>query len=271
MVLYFSATGNTEYIAKKLAKELNDDCLNLLERIRQKDYARITSKKPFVICSPVYVCEMPDFLRDFLARLKFSGNRTVYFVFTSGGYAGISGMMAKILFSKKKMEYRGHAEFKMPRNYIASDMYPELSDEENLRRIRESDRRIPEIAEAIRTGQKLRSRYVFLFEKIITIPFQPLWVRYKQPAKDFYATDACIGCEKCERMCPVKNISMKGKRPEWHDKCYHCMACIGNCPVEAIEYGDITLHKKKYNIERVLREVAAAKEHTDDDLSESEF
>ena len=35
MVLYFSATGNTEYIAQELAKRLDDTCINLLDRIKK--------------------------------------------------------------------------------------------------------------------------------------------------------------------------------------------------------------------------------------------
>lgn len=45
MVLYFSATGNTEYIAKELAKRTNDECVNLLERIKKQDFSPIHSEK----------------------------------------------------------------------------------------------------------------------------------------------------------------------------------------------------------------------------------
>lgn len=38
MVLYFSGTGNTEYIAQELARRLGDECVNLLERIRTDDH-----------------------------------------------------------------------------------------------------------------------------------------------------------------------------------------------------------------------------------------
>lgn len=37
MVVYFSATGNTEFIAKELATRLNDECVNLLDRIKAGD------------------------------------------------------------------------------------------------------------------------------------------------------------------------------------------------------------------------------------------
>ena len=105
MVLYFSATGNTEYIARELAKRLSDDCINLLDRIKNKDHTVLHSEKPFIICAPVYVCEMPRFMSSYLKKQTFSGNKNVYFIFTSGGYCGISGPLAKSMFKKKKMNY----------------------------------------------------------------------------------------------------------------------------------------------------------------------
>ena len=124
MVLFFSATGNTEFIARQLALKLGDGCLNLLDRVKRGDHSPIHSEKPFIICAPVYVCEMPRFLAKYLKQQTFTGSRDVYFIFTSGGYAGISGQLAKAMVRKKKMRYLGHAEFKMPRNYVANDHYP---------------------------------------------------------------------------------------------------------------------------------------------------
>ena len=130
MVLYFSATGNTEYIAQELAKRLNDSCLNLIERIKVQDHSPLHSEKPFIICAPVYICEMPRFMSKYLKQQTFTGSKDVYFIFTSGGYCGISGVLSKSMMKKKKMNYLGHAEFRMPRNYIVSDAYPLLNPEE---------------------------------------------------------------------------------------------------------------------------------------------
>ena len=130
MILYFSATGNTEFIAKELAKKLDDECVNLLYRVKTNDHTPLHSEKPFIICAPVYVCEIPRFMTKYLKEQTFTGNKEVYFIFTSGGYCGISGVLAKSLFKKKNMIYRGHAEFKMPRNYVINDSYPMLEKEE---------------------------------------------------------------------------------------------------------------------------------------------
>ena len=247
MILYFSATGNTEFIAKELAKRTDDECVNLLKRIKEQDYTPIHSEKPFVICAPVYVCEIPRFMMKYLKKLSFTGSKDVYFILTSGGYCGPSGLLLKNIFKAKKMRPHGHAEFKMPRNYVASDSYPMLAKEQVEERILDSCKQLDQVASDILAGNKLTARHVFLFETIITVPFNPIWCKYKLTAKDFRVEDACIGCGKCERLCPLNNIKIVDKKPVWGNQCTHCMACIANCPVDAIEYGEITKDKERYN------------------------
>lgn len=254
MVLYFSATGNTGFIAEELANRLDDNAVNLLKRIREKDYSPITSEKPFIICVPVYVCEIPPFVCELIRKTPLEGNKNIYFIFTSGGYSGICSTMAKLLARKKGLNYMGSADFKMPRNYIANNTYPELTEDEIRRRIDVSYKLIPEISDLIKGGQKLvkRSKHVWLFEILITVPFTPVWTRIKQGVKKFSVSDKCIGCKKCANLCPLNVITPDEKgRPVWDAKmCAHCMSCIQNCPVEAIDYGDITPSKKRYTFGR---------------------
>jgi len=141
----------------------------------------------------------------------------------------------------------GHAEFKMPRNYVASDAYPMLDRQEVEARIKNSYKQLEQVAADILEGKALRARHVYLFETMITLPLNPIWCKYKLTAKDFFAEDTCIGCGKCERLCPLNNIKLIRKRPVWSQRCTHCMACIGNCPVNAIQYGNITKNKEPYN------------------------
>ena len=250
MVLYFSATGNTEFLAKELAARLNDQCVNLLSRIKSQNYEPLHSDKPFIICAPVYVCEMPRFLSKYLKKQTFSGSKEVYCIFNSGGYCGISGVLAKSLFKKKHMTYRGHAEFTMPRNYVVSDAYPMLEKAEVEERLLKAYRQLDQVSEDILAGKKLTARHIYFFESLITVPFNPVWCKYKLTAKDFYVKDSCIGCKKCEKLCPLNNITIVDKKPVWSNQCTHCMACISNCPVKAIEYGNITQNKEPYTFEK---------------------
>lgn len=255
MVLYFSATGNTKFIAESIAKKLGDGLLDLLPRIKEQDFSPIRSKKPFVICCPVYVCEMPKFLIEYLKRVRLEGNRLAYFVFTCGGYAGISGNIAADIVNRKRMFYMGRMEITMPNNYAANDHYAANPPEEILYRIQRAEYMTSTIALDIKNKKKLRARHVYFFEKLVTAPFTPIWIRTKQPSKPFYATDKCVGCGRCVKLCPLNNISLgEDKKPVWKAPCAHCMACICNCPTEAIEYGNITQNKEKYNIRKYLPE-----------------
>ena len=251
MILYFSATGNTEYIAKQLASRLNDDLINITNRVKENNLEVITSEKPYIICAPVYVCEMPRFMAKYLRKQQLEGNKEVYFVFTSGGYAGISGQLAKSLIKKKGLTYKGHAEVTMPRNYVANDHYPMLEKEAVEERITNAYKQIDDIVSTIKSNGRLTARHIALWETIVTVPFNPVWCKLQLRDKLFNVSDKCVGCNKCEELCPLNNITIKDKKPTWNGNCTHCMACIGNCPVEAIGYGKEgagALGKTPYNI-----------------------
>ena len=50
-------------------------------------------------------------------------------------------------------------------------------------------------------------------------------------------TEKCIGCGRCEEVCPhgVFNITNKKAQIAEIDLCIECGACALNCPVNAIE------------------------------------
>ncbi|NLZ49770.1 MAG: 4Fe-4S binding protein [Clostridiales bacterium] len=246
MVLYFSGTGNTEYIAKMIAEGLGDECVDLFDRIRTNDTSPLYSEKTYVICAPIYVCALPIFLMKYLKSIEFQGNNKVYFVVTSGGYCGSAKVQGKFFARKKNLKFLGCAEFVMPRNYVANDRYEMDSEELIHSKISKSTAKVKEVVKAIKNEKKLKSRHVWLFEILIITPFAPLWTKYKLVAKDFYSTESCVGCGICKKVCPLNNIELVDKRPKWGGSCTHCMACISKCPKKAIEYGNKTQGKPRY-------------------------
>ena len=74
----------------------------------------------------------------------------------------------------------------------------------------------------------------------------PLFVRYQMSPKPFHATSECIGCKRCEKSCPVGNITMKERRPVWGKNCTACLACYHVCPQHAVQYGKKTKGKGHY-------------------------
>ena len=91
MILYFSGTGNSEYAAKRIGRELRDEVLNLFERIRNHDYSEIHSDSPWVVVVPTYAWRIPRIVQEWLENAALTGNRDIYFVMTCGGSIGNAG------------------------------------------------------------------------------------------------------------------------------------------------------------------------------------
>ena len=79
-----------------------------------------------------------------------------------------------------------------------------------------------------------------------TYLLQPLFYRFVISDRKFHVTEACIGCGRCEKGCPVHNIQLSDGKPVWQGQCIHCMACYHHCPTNAVQYGKITQGKGQY-------------------------
>ena len=73
-----------------------------------------------------------------------------------------------------------------------------------------------------------------------------MFYRFAVNTGPFYTTDACVGCGKCAKLCPLNNITLADGKPQWGKNCTQCMACICKCPTEAIEYGTRSKGKPRY-------------------------
>lgn len=244
MILYFSGTGNSEYTAKRINRIINDDAINLFEKLRDNNNSEIHSVCPWVIISPTYAWRIPRILQKWLEKTKLTGNNDIYFIMTCGGSIGNAGKFLKNLCADKGMNYLGCFEVVMPENYIA--MFSTPTKEEAIEIITKADNVIDKAAEIILKGEAFPENSVTLTGKInsgfVNDIFYPMFVK----AKKFYTTDSCISCGKCVKVCPMRNIAVKNGKPVWGNNCTHCMACICSCPKEAIEYGNHSEGQPRY-------------------------
>lgn len=235
MILYFSGTGNSEYAAKRIGKEIGDEVLNLFEKIKSSDVSALHSARPWVVVAPTYAWRIPRILHKWLQSTPLTGNKDLYFVMTCGGSIGNAAAHLEKLCAEKGMRYRGCAGIRMPENYIALFSTPTGEEAEPI--LRQAEKSIDSTALLIRRGDKLPQADITLADKansgIVNDIFYPLFVH----AKKFYVTDDCVSCKKCADVCPLSNIKLADGKPVWGDRCTHCMACISRCPKEAIEYG----------------------------------
>ena len=59
----------------------------------------------------------------------------------------------------------------------------------------------------------------------------------KNTATLYLAAEKCVGCGKCEEVCPHGVFNLDGEKALITEKdlCMECGACALNCPAEAIE------------------------------------
>lgn len=88
MILYFSGTGNSEYIAKKLSEALDDEALNLFTYIKNGKAETFHSEKPFVLVAPTYSWRVPRFLSEYLLGCTFTGSKEIYVILNYGDSCG---------------------------------------------------------------------------------------------------------------------------------------------------------------------------------------
>ncbi len=244
MILYFSATGNSQYAAKRIGKQIDDTVVDLFDKIRNADHSGMHSERPFVIVVPTYAWRIPRIVNDWLEKTDFTGSKEIYFVMTCGGSIGNAANYLKKLCAKKDLNFCGCAQIVMPENYIA--LFTTPTQDEALQIVAQAESAIDAAARHIKQGDQLPQPAISLGDRvnsgIVNDLFYPMFVH----AKKFYATSDCTSCGKCVNVCPLKNVTIENGKPKWGDTCTHCMACICKCPSEAIEYGKHSIGLPRY-------------------------
>ena len=88
MVLYFTGTGNSKYIAERIATALNEDILSMNDRIKEGNTANVMTGKSMVIVVPTYAWRIPRVVLSWLQQTKFPEAKKIWFVMDCGGEIG---------------------------------------------------------------------------------------------------------------------------------------------------------------------------------------
>ena len=124
MIVYYTGTGNSRYVAQRFAAALGDDLITANEYIKNDTPADLHSDRPWVFVSPTYGWQIPHIFADFLRRGRFTGSRKAYFVMTCGSEIGNAGSRIAALCADIGLDYQGVLQVVMPENYVAMFYVP---------------------------------------------------------------------------------------------------------------------------------------------------
>ncbi len=247
MILCFSGTGNSRYIARQIAKISCDEVLDLNAKIKANDCSKVQTGSNVVIVTPTYAWRIPRIVSAWLSKTELAGAKRIWFVMDCGDGIGNAAEYNRKIADKKKIEYMGTARIVMPENYIAMFNAPNADEARKIAEKAKPD--IEKTAARIKAGQTLDIPQNKLYDRFMSGVVNPIFYSLFVKATAFFADDACTGCGQCVQKCPMNNIHLDARKPVWGNKCTHCMACICYCPTKAIEYGKRSIGKPRYHFE----------------------
>ena len=156
MILYFSGTGNSKYVAKRIADALGDEIVNLNDRIKASDTSPVETGERVIIVTPTYAWRIPRVVRDWLRKTELRGAKQAWFVMTCGSEIGNADKYNRELCAEKAISCMGTAQIVMPENYIAMFNAPQAEEARQI-----VSRAEPDVDRAIRcieSGQEFPAR-----------------------------------------------------------------------------------------------------------------
>ncbi len=245
MILYFSATGNCEYVAKRIAAETDDVAVSVTDCYKKQIFSFDKKYKVLGIISPTYSWGLPVIVTEFLQRLYLSYKPDyIFFIATYGTTPGQTGRFVDDILAPKGLPLSAKFSVKMPDTWTPIF---DLSNKEKVRRINENaELEIDYIINKVKSfaaGDFMKNKLPYPIAKI------GHGVEYDlmRKTKHFSVEDTCVGCGLCAKNCPVSAIQIKDRKPEWvREQCVMCLSCLHHCPKFAIQYGKNTKKHGQY-------------------------
>lgn len=234
---YFSGTGNTFYVAKRLHEKLPGSDLLFLPSIGKEQligYDRIG------FLFPTYWFGPPVVVLDFIKKLAINENAELFSVINSGGAPFLSAHILKSILTKKHLRLDNAMYVRMPDNYL---IIYSVNDEANTRTLAKAELIIAEIIDNLVNDHPIRIKpHFFGWLK----PVIKLVGRIATRTDRFFRVSNCNGCLKCVNLCPMENIIYEDAKIIFGHHCSGCLGCLNICPVQAINYKRKTVGKKRY-------------------------
>jgi ferredoxin/flavodoxin len=248
---YFSGTGNTAWVVRRLAErltELGDEVVTAsCERVAGSDVAPAACDV-MGIAFPVHASFAPSLVRDFIAELPSAAGKPLFAVTTAGYAAGDTAWYAV-----RPLRARGYEPFVLANVLVANNLrLPVLSPlpipslEKLAHKLERASKQVDRLAGWIHRRERhvegvgLFGRLLGVSQRLSVGPFEAL------AFKGFFADETCTCCGWCADHCPAHNIKTTDNGVEFLDRCMVCMRCYSFCPRQAIQSTEKTRDTERY-------------------------
>lgn len=206
---------------------------------------------------------LPLIVERFVKRIAYIENLSIFAVCTCGGYECVNALqpLYKLRKSIEACGGRLSSEYsvRLPMNNLDYDHIPIPIIRDQAVILNKSKIKINDICNRILQGNGTSHKTIKKIFTLLMIPLfksmhKPVLNALKEKAKlpidcgldyselipltdrSITVDDRYTGCGTCAKVCPVKNIKLVGKRPEFQHRCEMCFACDEWCPSSAIHH-----------------------------------
>jgi len=267
LIIYFSQTGSTEKIAKKIQNGIiksGNDCY--LEKIKKVNLESLADYDLIGIGTPTFFYREPFNVKLFINKLGNLNGKRCFIFATHGSIIGNTFYYMDKHLREKGMQVIGTFD-----SYGDSGMkiYPQPMhtnghpDEIEIREAEEFGETICEISKKIQNGDtSLIPKFVLISDTWWNKQSEQLTPEFlrKVSPKFIINEDVCTKCLTCEDVCPVDAIDIEATPPAIQKEgCISCYYCEQSCPEGAIET-DWTRFAKvsRGNLPRYIEELEKA-------------
>ena len=252
-IYYFSGTGNSLFVANELQKQVSDSKLipiaAILNGVSEKKKNCLKTVADIIgLVFPCHGLTIPIPVKKFLKHLDLSSSKYIFAVATMGGFSKqyVAPLLNKLLKPKnKKLDAAYNIRIFSNNIFSTKRINPLPSKEKGDKRIKNALLKLEKIAVIIRNNQKSKARKVSFY------PMKDSYYSFMKEVntmdEKYYSDEKCNGCGICQKICPVDNIKLVDEKPEWQHKCQMCTGCLHYCPQKAIQWGEYTLGRERYN------------------------
>ena len=252
MIVYFSGTGNTRWIAGQIAQAIGEELLYIPDLIREGRYEftiKEGKRERMGFCFPTHGWQPPRIVRGFVRMLRPKGEQPFCWALTTcGDSTGETMTILNKELSTIGMQADTVFSVIMPESYVCLPFMKTDPEEKEKKKIAEARQQMVHIIRAISerdTGVEELEKGATprLYSYVIGQYFNQKMVN---DSKFMVDAEVCIQCGKCAKVCPVDNI--EGTPPTWlhNGRCTSCLACYHYCPVHAVNYGERTRKRGQY-------------------------
>lgn len=223
LVFYFTATGNSLFVAK----QFSDNPLSIPQELKRSDLLYEADEIGFVF--PDFAAAAPMIVREFIEKAQFKAPY-IFSVITFGNASvNVAEWWDKYAKSKGlNHNYVNH--ILMVDNYL-----PVFDMNEQIKIDKKTDESLAKLITDI-TAKKayIAPSDMGWFNEEMLANMQNM--HFSQTSEQLIKLDKgkCIECSTCSKVCPRGNFRLTDNGLEYSGKCEFCLACIHGCPQHAL-------------------------------------